>query len=58
MIFDVVFALVLNLGDPGESAQISAGRSYQPVAEPGTAVVGLSRGVQKLTLRELFKAHS
>ena len=51
MIFDVVFAPALNLGDPGESSQISAGRNYQLVAEPGTAVVGLSCGVQKLTLR-------
>jgi hypothetical protein len=37
----VVFAPALNLGDPGESSQISAGRSHQPAAKPETAVVGL-----------------
>ena len=31
--FDVVFAPALNLGDPGESSQFSAGRSHQPAAD-------------------------
>ena len=52
MIFDVVFAPALDLGDPGESSQISAGRSHQPAAKPETAVVGPQMRSTEVTLSE------
>ena len=54
MIFDVVFAPALDLGDPGESSQISAG---QPAAKPETAVVGPLMRSTEVTLSESCSKH-